>query len=37
VTAAAAPTLFDHALKKAIDTLGASGAAVYLATPNGPC
>jgi HEAT repeats/GAF domain len=36
VTAVATPALFDHALKKAIDTLGASGAAVYLGDPERP-
>jgi len=36
VTAAATHTLFDAILKKAIDTLGAAGAAVYLGDPDRP-
>jgi hypothetical protein len=34
VTVATTQTLFDHALKKAIDTPGATGAAVYLKDPE---
>ena len=36
MTAAATHTLFDGILKKAIDTLGAAGAAVYLGDPDRP-
>jgi len=36
VTDAATHTLFDVALKKVIDTVGATGAAVYLGDPDRP-
>ena len=36
MTDAATHTLFDVALKKVIDTVGATGAAVYLGDPDRP-
>jgi hypothetical protein len=36
MSAAATHALFDHALKKALDALGATGAAVYLGDPDRP-
>jgi hypothetical protein len=36
VTAVATATVFDHALRKMIDTAGAVGAAVYLLEPDRP-